>query len=93
LSEQFPLLFRSTDPEGSRAAARKARPRANSDAGKILRVIEAFPGLLARDLAKQTGIDAYIVRKRTADLRRLGLARSVAAPAPHRELRWFPSRA
>jgi hypothetical protein len=76
------------------AAARRARPRAGCHAARILSCIEARPGVSARQVEELTGIEAYTVRKRTADLRRWGYAHShIGAPGePDRELRWYVGR-
>jgi DNA-binding IclR family transcriptional regulator len=59
----------------------------------VLRAIEETPGLRARDLAREIGLEAYTVRKRTAELRRAGLARNQSKTLdPGEELRWFPAR-
>ncbi|KKK76652.1 hypothetical protein LCGC14_2861500 [marine sediment metagenome] len=67
---------RRTDPASSHRAARRARPKAGTDAARVLACIHSFPGLAARLIATIVDIDAYTVRKRTADLRHLKLARS-----------------
>lgn len=87
------LAARRTDPISSHDAAVRAEPRAATHAGVILACIRQTPGLQARDIARATGIDAYIVRKRTADLRNWGYARNQSADRIGRgeELRWFPA--
>ena len=96
---KFTPASRRTDPASSRDAAKRAAPRASSDASRVLAAIEQEPGQPARSLARTTGLEPYVVRKRTADLRRKGLAHShegdlgadrAFLPPADRELRWFP---
>jgi hypothetical protein len=72
----FHLASRNTDPDSSRAAANMAQPGAMSLAGRCLAVILQYPGITAQEIADHVGRPAYEIRKRTADLRRMNLARS-----------------
>lgn len=82
------LRSRSTDPASSSRAAARARPKANSDAGRVLSFIERYPGEQARAIAAAISLHSYIVRKRTADLRRAGFAHSHLPQGE--ELTWWP---
>lgn len=86
----FTLRSRRTDPASSHEAARKAKPRANSLAGRLLTQIRVTPGWNSEQLASWLSIPAYEVRKRTADLRNLGLVRNQNRPLRTGEvLRWW----
>jgi len=89
MSEQMALLYRRTDPHSSAIAARRAEPKASSDGGIILALLRRRRGAMkAREIAEAVGIEAYTVRKRTADLRRAGYAVSIASRYGDRELLW-----
>lgn len=81
---------RARDPGGSRGAARRVRGRAREHKQRILEAIRRHPGLEARQLADLTGIEAYTVRKRTADLRNEGRVCNQVAVRGNEELRWYP---
>lgn len=92
LQEALPLSRRGDPASSMKAAERGMRSgKFASDRSVILSAIKAFPGVTARRLAEITGIEAYTVRKRTADLRnaRPQLAYSRRPPAGG-ELVWFP---
>lgn len=69
---------RSTDPESSRAAAKRVRLKAGTQLGTIYSVLHAEGPrwLTAHRLAVVTGIEAYTVRKRLPELERMGLVES-----------------
>ena len=71
------LKSRTVDPISSKEAAQKAQPNANSQAGRILQFLdEDGTSRTAQDIADETGIPVYDVRKRLPDLARIGCARA-----------------
>jgi hypothetical protein len=86
-------LSRRDDPASSMKAAERVarRGQLRSQKDRILAAIEAHPGSPAWILAEYVGMQAYDVRKRTADLRREGRAYSVGG-TKGRVFRWFPGR-
>jgi hypothetical protein len=68
---------RRSDPATSKEAAARVREFAGGQCAQILKWLDAFrpDGAGAEQLATMTGLDAYKVRKRLADLHHAGLAR------------------
>jgi hypothetical protein len=79
--EELPL-FRSSDPQGSANGARHIRPRAGSQAMRILQVYVAHTvyGLTDEEAATLAGV--HHGWKRCADLRRLSLIEQTGAHRP-----------
>lgn len=85
-------LARAGDPSASKRAAHRhvTRGRHAGDMARVREAIRLYPGSTAATLAERTGLAAYVVRKRTADLRRRGEAHAFPSAAEHRELVWLP---
>ena len=75
-------LFRSTDPQGSANGAKHIRPRAGSQAMRILGVYVAnsIYGLTDEEAAQLAGV--HHGWKRCADLRRMGFIEPTGAQRP-----------
>ena len=75
-------LFRSSDPVTSQEGARHIRPKAGSQAMRLLRVYAGAPiyGLTDEEAGSQT--DIVHAWKRCADLRRLGLIEPTGETRP-----------
>lgn len=67
-------LARKTDtPSSHRAAETITRIAAASQRERVLRLVEALPGLTSAELAQRSGLDRHMVARRLADLKNLGL--------------------
>lgn len=74
VTDQLALAFRRTDPDTSRTAAERARPRRDTDRLAVLRVHQANPsGLTDFELAALLGRQQTSVGKRRGELRDAGL--------------------
>ena len=84
-------LARRSDSGSSAAAAEKHGDRIRRHKDRVLAEIRAHPGITSQQIADQTGIKVYDVRKRTAELRGEGRVRNQAGWKQGAELaRWFP---
>lgn len=70
-------MARSSDPETSHAAARRARCFAESHAGRILRAIKHMPKQTAAYYAQMTGLTVVQIDRRVIGLIRAGFVRVV----------------
>ena len=90
---QFELFSRRTDPRSSREAAKRAAPRAASDAGRILgELTRQGCAMTADEIAAALDLEAYVVRKRLPDpLERRGLVVAINRDTMARGdvLRWM----
>lgn len=66
---------RRSDPETSKEAASRVREFAAGQCAEILYLLRRYGPLSPEQLATLMAIDAYAVRKRTADLQKAGKAR------------------
>ena len=66
---------RRNDPETSHSAASRVREFASGQCAEILYLLRKHGPLSPEQLAAHMAIDAYSVRKRTADLQKAGQAR------------------
>ena len=66
---------RRTDPETSREAASRVREFASGQCAEILHLLKKYGPMSPEQIAAHMAIDAYSVRKRTADLEKAGKAR------------------
>ena len=87
------LFSRGTDPRSSHEAARRAAPKASSQAGKILGTLRySYRGvaMTAEEVATALSMHPYEVRKRLPDLERLGYVVAINRDnmAPGDVLRW-----
>ena len=82
-------LFRATDPNGSRQAARRLvrSGRLATDMTRVLEALQAHPGLSSKDLAAAIGADRYMVARRLPDLASRGQARREEPPVG--DCRWY----
>lgn len=64
---------RATDPETSKAAARKASAFHESHAGRILLALQNNGPASAKHLERTTGLSVVQIDRRTCELQRLGL--------------------
>lgn len=80
-----PDLFvnaRRSDPYSSEMAdtAHKASGRRTCNLDRVLALLAVYPQHTTRELAMVSGLDRHEVARRTADLKRLGLAMHSARP-------------
>ena len=89
-----PTRTRRSDPASSRAAARRAAPKAESDAGRILAALQrAGEPQTAEQLAAATALEPYVVRKRLPDpLEKRGLVKATNRGHPREVLLWQAQR-
>lgn len=73
---------RQSDPETSREAASRVREFAAGQCAQILYLLRKYGPQSPEQLAAHMAIDAYSVRKRTADLEKAGAARPNGMTVP-----------
>lgn len=73
--DKWPPAARSADPRISREAEAKFTESGGrkTQAGRILEAIRTCPGMTADELAMKIDLNTYKVRKRTSDLKNLGV--------------------
>jgi len=87
---QFDLLdrvnARHTDPASSAMAdtEQRASGRRHRNLDRVLALLAAYPDSTSRELAMVGDMDRHEVARRTADLKRLGLAMHTARPREDR---------
>jgi hypothetical protein len=85
-------LFRRSDPISSQTAARQLAKSGKLGSHKraVYDAILRWPGETSAFLAEAIGLEPYTVRKRTADLRRVGMVRDNRTELRRgEELRWW----
>ncbi len=76
------FLARNTDPETSHEAAARVREFAHGQCAEILNLLRKYGPMSPEQIAAHMAIDAYSVRKRTADLERAGVACPTGVTVP-----------
>ena len=77
---------RHTDPASSAQAdaEQKASGRRQRNLDRVLELLAAHPQSTSRELSEVSGMDRHEVARRTADLKRLGLAMHTSRPREDR---------
>lgn len=89
-------LARRRDPESSHLAARKIERsgRAAAQRAKTLAAVKNWPGCTSMELAKNTGLERYMLARRLPELRKGGLIRNgedqICAVSKVLGLTWWP---
>lgn len=73
---------RRTDPETSKQAAARVREFASGQCAENLALLRKYGPMSPEQIAAHMNIDAYSVRKRTADLEKSGKARPNGMTVP-----------